>query len=325
MKKMLAIVLAAVLLLGSLAGCAAPSEPEKTDVRVVGIKGPTGIGLANLWKAQEEGTASNNYNFELVSLPQDAGARVTNGQADIAAVPTNLASALYKKTGGAVQMLAINTLGVLYILENGDTVKTVADLKGQTIYSTGEGANPEYILRYVLKENGLDPDKDVTLKFVSENDELVTLVATGKAKIAMVPEPNVTAVCTKNADVRVALDMTAEWDKLDAGALMMGCVIVRKEFAEKNPDAVTAFLQDYKASIDAATADVDGTATLCETYQIIPKAPIAKKAIPNCNLTFVAGADMQGKISGYFKVLFDANPAAIGGAVPDDGFYYVAK
>lgn len=337
MKKLLAMILALMLILTAFAGC--KSVPEdgsatdtttaapvvKTDVRICGIKGPTGVGLANLWKSQDAGTTSNNYSFELVSVPQDAGARVTTGQADIAAVPTNLAAALYKKTNGNVQMLAVNTLGVLYVLENGDSVKSVADLKGKTIYSTGEGANPEYILRYVLKENGVDPDKDVTLKFVTENDELATLVATGEAKVALVPEPNVTTVCTKNADVRVALDMTAEWEKLDTGNLMMGCVIVRKEFAEKNPEAVATFLKEYEASINTAKSDVEGTATLCETYQIIPKAAIAKKAIPNCNLTFVAGADMQKQISGYFQVLFDANSSAIGGAMPDDAFYYVAK
>lgn len=335
MKKMLALVLVLLLTVSVFAGCAVTPDGgssaettapvEKTEVRICGIKGPTGIGLANLWDAQDKGAAQNKYTFELVSVPQDAGTRVVNGQADIAAVPTNLASALYKKTGGKVQMLAINTLGVLYILENGDSVKAVSDLKGKTIYSTGQGANPEYILRHVLKENGIDPDKDVTLKFVTENDELNTLVANGTAKVAMVPEPNVTAVCAKNADVRVALDMTAEWDELDSGKLMMGCVIVRKEFAEQNPAAVAQFLKEYEASINAANSNVDATAALCETYGIIPKAAVAKKAIPNCNLTFVAGADMQKQIGGYFDVLFAANPASIGNAVPDEAFYYVAK
>lgn len=318
-KKVLTIALAVLMMVAVFAGC---QPAEKTAVRVVGIKGPTGIGLANLWDAQDTGNAKNDYTFSLVTVPSDAGSRLLAKDADIAAVPTNLAAALYKKSNGAIQMLAVNTLGVLHILENGETVNSVADLKGKTIYSTGAGANPEYILRHVLKENGIDPDKDVTLEFVTENEELAALMVSGKAKIAMVPEPVATTVLTKKAEVRRALDVTAEWNKLDDGALMMGCVIVRKEFAEQNPKAVAAFLKEYEASINTAKTDVDATATLCEKYEIIPKAAVAKKAIPNCNLTFVEGKDMKQQISGYFQVLFDANPAAIGNSMPDDAFYY---
>ena len=333
MKKLMAILTVALLLLSFAARGKQPAADtttttttaapaEKTKINVCGIKGPTGVGFANLWKAQEDGTAQNDYTFSLVSVPADAGNRVVTGEADIAAVPTNLAAALYKKTGGKVQILAVNTLGVLHIMENGDTVKTIADLKGKTVYSTGEGANPEYILRYLLKANGLDPDKDVTLKFVAENDELATLMVSGKARIAMVPEPVATTIRVKNNTVRMALDVTAEWNKQDAGALMMGCVIVNREFAEKNPQAITAFLKEYETSLNTAKSDVDGTAALCEKYEIIPKAAVAKQAIPNCNLTFVAGEEMQKQITGYFKVLFDANPSSVGGTIPDDGFYY---
>lgn len=322
MKKGIAVLLALMMLL-SLAACGTAAPAEKVQVKVCGIKGPTGIGLANLWKSQEDGTAKNDYTFSLVSVPADAGNKVVTGEADIAAVPTNLASALYKKTGGAVKMLAVNTLGVLHIMEKGDTVRSVSDLKGKTIYSTGEGANPEYILRYLLTKNGLDPEKDVTLKFVAENDELAMLMMPkGEAQVALVPEPVVTTIRTKNADVRLALDVTEEWNKLDSGSLMMGCVIVNSAFAEAHPDAVKTFLKEYENSINGAKNAVEETANLCEKYEIIPKAAVAKQAIPNCNLTFVAGKEMQEKITGYFQVLFDAKPASIGGAMPDDAFYY---
>lgn len=320
-KKLLALTLSVMLLL-SFAACGAPAE--KTAVKICGIKGPTGIGLANMWAADDAGTAKNDYTFSLVSVPADAGNKVVTGEADIAAVPTNLASALYNKTNGAVQMLAVNTLGVLHILENSDTVQTFADLKGKTIYSTGAGANPEYILRHLLTKNGINPDTDVTLKFVAENDELATLMVTGEAKIALVPEPVVTTVLTKNAAVRKALDVTAEWKKLGEGELMMGCVIVKKSFAEANPKAVKNFLKDYEASINSVNEDIDGTAALCEKYEIIPKAAVAKKAIPGCNITFVDGKDMKNQIAGYFNVLNTAKPAAIGGKLPADDFYYGA-
>lgn len=237
-------------------------------------------------------------------------------------MPTNVAASLYQK-GGNIQLLAVNTLGVLYMLENGDSVKSVADLKGKTIYSTGKGANPEFVLRYVLTKNGLDPDKDVTIVFEEQNEALNAKMIKGDVKIAMIPEPNVAAITAQNADVRVALSMNTEWDAVagDESKLMMGCVAVRKEFAEQNPDVVATFLNEYRNSIEKAK-DVEATAALCEKYGIIPKAAIAKKAIPNCQLTFVAGKDMKAQIAGYYQVLFDGNPASIGGKLPDDAFYY---
>ena len=339
LKKITAGLLSVLLAGALLAGCstgetassnasqqpASSAAAEKTKVNVFGIKGPTGIGLVNLMKANEEKTAQNDYTFSVLSTPDEAVAKVASGEADIAAVPTNLASALYAKTNGKVKMLAVNTLGVLYILENGTAINSVKDLKGKTIYSTGQGANPEYVLRYVLEKNGLDPDKDVKLEFLSENDELATQLASGKAGVALVPEPVVTTVLTKNDKLRVALDMTKEWKNAagDESTLMMGCVVARSAFVEKNPQAVKAFLSEYKASIEKATGDVDGTAALCETYGIIPKAAVAKQAIPRCNLTYVDGQDMMKQIKVYFDVLFAAKPASIGGKLPDDSLYYL--
>ncbi len=331
MKKLLTLTLSVLMLL-SLAACgqgepatSTPDEPiAKTNVNVVAIAGPTGMGLVSLMDEQTNGTANNNYQFTVVSDPQQAVAAISNGSADIAAVPTNLASTLYKKTGGNVQVLAVNTLGVLYMLENGESITEVQDLRGKTIYTSGQGANPEYILRYVLEKNGLDPDKDVKIEFVADNDTLGTLVANGTAQVAMVPEPKATTCRIQNADIRTALNMTTEWDKVSGGEskLMMGCVVARKDFVTQNPDAIQNFLSEYSASINTVKADVATAANLCVTYGIIPKAPIAQKAIPNANLTFVTGDAMKAQLGGYLKVLFDYNPKAIGGELPADDFYY---
>ena len=300
---------------------AAPAE--KTDVNLMMIKGPTGIGAVHLMEANDNDEAANHYNVTIAESPEDVVAKIANGEADIAAVPTNVAASLYQKTSGKVEMLAVNTLGVLYILENGDGIEEISDLKGKTIYSTGQGSNPEYILNYLLEQNGLTPGEDVTVKFLSQNEELATVLATGEADVALVPEPTVTTVLTKNADLRIALNVTDEWAKVDdQSRLMMGCVVARKDFIDANPEAVEAFLEEYKASIEAAVGDVDATAALCEQYGIIPKAAVAKQAIPNCNLVYLDGAEMKESITGYFQVLFDANPKSIGGAMPDDGFYY---
>lgn len=322
MKKIVSIAVAVLLLVSALAGCAG----KAADVNITAIAGPTGVGLVDLMQKQADGETANNYQFNVVSAPDQAVAAIVNGAADIAAVPTNLASTLYKKTQGKVQVLAVNTLGVLHILTNGEEVATVADMKGKTIYTSGKGANPEYILKYVLEKNGIDPEKDVKIEYVADNDTLATLVANGTAKVAMVPEPKASAVLMQKKEVKRVLNMTEEWKKVagDESALMMGCVVARTDFVEQNPKAVKKFLKEYKASITAVNENVEAAATLCETYKIIPKAPIAKAAIPNCGLTYVDGKEMKAQLSGYLTVLHGYNPAAIGGELPADAFYYGA-
>ncbi len=334
MKKIWMILLTLILAAAVLGGCGAPaggpaeesSAPAapRTAVRAYAIAGPTGIGMADLMQRNDAGTTANAYTFTVVSDPQQAVTAIVNGSADIAAVPTNLASALYRKTEGKVQVLAVNTLGVLHILENGDTVHSVADLKGKTIYTSGQAANPEYILRYVLEKNGLDPDKDVTIEFVEDNDTLGTLVTNGTAAVAMVPQPKATTCLNAVSTLRSALDMTEEWNRVAGGdsTLMMGCVVVCSTFLQENRAAVEAFLREYQASVTAVKEDPAAAAPICEQYAIIPKAAIAQKAIPACNLTFVSGPEMKQQLGGYLRVLFDYNPAAVGGALPDDGFYY---
>ena len=340
-KRWFSVCLTVALLALCLCGCgetgtgttesAPESAPESSaepaareTANVVGLVGPTGVGLVGLMQDQEDGKTDVDYTFTLETAPDSVVAKVSSGEVDIAAVPTNLASSLYNKTSGGVKMLAINTQGVLYVVENGETISSVADLKGKTIYSTGQGANPEYVLRYLLTQNGLDPDTDVTIEFLTENEELAAKLVKGEAEVALVPEPLCTTVLTKNENLRVALSVNDEWAAIGEGSsLLMGCVIARTEYIEAHPQAVKTFLKEYGASIEKAQSDVSGTAELCEKFGVIAAKAIAEKALPRCNLTFPFGADMKPAIEGYFEVLFDANPKAIGGKLPDDAFYYV--
>ncbi len=320
MKKIVALLMAVLMLLTFVACGTADQKDDKTEVNVVAIAGPTGVGLANLWAQSDADKTDNDYHFTLVTDPQQAVAAILNGSADIAAVPTNLAAVLYQRTGEKVQVLAGNTGGVLYVIENGNTIQSMADLKGKKVYSTGQGANPEYIMQYLLEENQLVGEVD--MEFVAENTELATLLANGTAKVALVPEPLATTVLSKNKDLRVALSINDEWDAVSDEGLLMGCVIARSEFIEKNPEAVETFLEEYEASITAATENVEKTAEYCETYKIIAAAAIAKNAIPRCELTFVTGAELKAQLVGFYEVFFAVKPQALGGKMPADGFYY---
>lgn len=323
MKRWIAILMVMLLMVGVFAGCGKEEEKQGAAVRVTAIAGPTGVGLVDLMQKSTDDQTVNTYSFNVVSDPTQAVAAITNDDADVAAVPTNLASTLYKKTGGKVQVLAVNTLGVLHILENGDSIENVQNLRGKTIYTDAKnkGANPEYVLRYLLEKNGLNPDTDVTIEFAADLD---AAIASGEAKVALVPEPKASTYLMQNKTMRRALNVTEEWNKVsdEDCALMMGCVIARTDFIENNPDAVELFLEDYMASINVAKTDVETAATLCETYKIIPKAAVARQAIPNCGLVYVSGDLMKTRLSAYLKVLFDYNPAAIGGELPKDDFYY---
>ena len=339
MKKVRTIVslLLALTLALSLTACGgqANSEPQQPDtqeettpaeVTLYVLSGPTGIGAMNLWAASDAGETKNTYHITMPGANDEVVAALSKGDADIAAVATNLAATLYNKTDGGVTVLAVNTLGVLSLLSNGQEAATVSELKGKTIYAPGQGANPEYILRYVLSGNGLDPDKDVTLRFVGEGSELLTVRQSDPEAVILAPQPVATNILMQNDNARTLFDMTEEWDKIAGGdsTLMMGCVIVRNEFLQANPGAVELFLQEYAASIEKARSDVEGTAVLCEQYGLIPKAALAQKAIPSCGLTFVTGAEMKTGLSGYLQVMFDANPKSVGGALPGDDFYYGA-
>lgn len=338
MKKVTAFLSALLALTLAAAPCVSAAESAVSeadsvaeeaaggDVNLYVLSGPTGIGAMNLWEASDNGETQNSYKVTMTGANDEVVAALSNGDADIAAIATNLASTLYNKTEGGISVLAVNTLGVLSILSNGEEIASVGDLAGKTIYAPGQGANPEYILRYVLSGNGLDPDKDVTIEFVSEGSELPGVWQTAPDALIMAPQPVATSILMQNEGAKKVFDMTEEWNAVSGGesTLMMGCVVVRNAFLEEHPQEVEAFLADYQASIEAAQNDVEGTAALCEKYGLIPKAALAQKAIPECGITYVDGAEMKEQLSGYLNVMFEANPKSVGGALPADDFYYGA-
>ena len=302
----------------------APTSEPGTEINLGLLNGPTGMGAAKLLSDNDAGETVNHYAVTLGSDPaNDILPKLNNGELDIAALPTNVAANLYNKTG-KVQLLALNTLGVLHILENGDTVNSLADLNGKTLYAINQGTNTEYVLDYLLTQNGLDPDTDVDIQWKT-SEEVTSLMASGEIDLCMLPVPAATTVLMQNSDVRDAVDLSDAWTESGAnGTFTMGCVVVRTEFAQENPQAVQDFLTEYEASINYIKDNPEEGAALIEQYGIVPKAASAQAAIPQANMIFVAGQDMKS-ISSYYEVLFAADPESIGGSIPDDGFYYIAE
>ena len=346
MKKLFFLTLALALALG-LTACGPKEAPEEStppaettpvaesqvpetpaqegaDINLGLLNGPTGMGAAKLLSDNDAGETVNHYTVTLGSDPaNDILPKLNNGELDIAALPTNVAANLYNKTG-KVQLLALNTLGVLHILENGNTVNSLADLNGKTLYAINQGTNTEYVLDYLLTQNGLDPDADVDIQWKT-SEEVTSLMASGEIDLCMLPVPAATTVLMQNSDVRDAIDLSDAWTQSGAnGTFTMGCVVVRTQFAQENPQAVQDFLAEYEASINYIKDNPEEGAALIEQYGIVPKAAIAQAAIPQANMIFVAGQDMKS-ISSYYEVLFAADPESIGGSIPDDGFYYIAE
>jgi len=342
LKKLTALTLALVLSL-SLAACGQTQSPPQTQppatqtatqptqidlappvlqVNVSVLNGTTGFGMANLMDAAAKGEAMQNYAFSVETDASIIVAGLVNGSIDIAALPTNAAATVYNKTQGGVQVIALNTLGVLYLVTDGSvTVESMADLEGMTVYAPAQ--NPSFIFQHLCQANGVNVTIDNTY---AQPADLNTAVSAGEVSVAVLPEPLLTVARSQNPDLVVALDLTAEWDKVSpAGSLVQGCVVVRTAFAQEHTDVVATFLEEYGVSIDTMLRDVAGTAAKIEANHIFAKAKVAEKAIPNCNVCFITGGEMETALSEFLDIMYAVAPASVGGAVPGDDFYFIYK
>ncbi|WP_138207672.1 ABC transporter substrate-binding protein [Haloimpatiens lingqiaonensis] len=313
-----------------LGGCSNSSKNNKNSaqnttntkeekIKIGALKGPTGIGMV---KCMEEN--KDKYEISLFNSPDEVVSKIVSGELDGAAVPSNLAAVLYNKTKGDVNLVGVNTLGVLYIVENGNTIKDIKDLKGKTVYSSGKGSAPEFIFNYILKKNGLEPDKDVKIEYKMQHSDLAASVASKEVKIALLPEPFVTSSKLKNKELNVPINLTEQWDKVveDGSKLVMGAIVFRKDFVSNKKDSLNNFLKDYEKSVDFVNKNNQEAGKLAEKHGVMPKAKIAELAIPRCNIVLMQGEEAKKSIEGFLKVLFQSNPKSIGGKLPDEGFYY---
>lgn len=331
-KKSFGCVLAVVITV-LLAGCANVSvsvrsesdsnEASTTAINVACLKGPTAIGLVHLMDSSKQLKSENNYNFNMYTGADEILPQMVSGDMDIALVPANVACVLYNKTKGAVSVMDINTLGVLNAVSGDESVDGIASLSGRTVYLTGKGTTPDYVLNYLLSQNEVS---DVTLEYKSEPTEVVAILTDNPDAIGILPQPFATASTMKNQELKIVMSLTEEWDKLNSESSMVtGVTVVRNDFLKENPEACIAFLNDHKESVYRVLEDVDKTAQLCVDAGIMDNPNLAKAAIPECNVTCIDGDELKTRLSGYLKVLYEADPTSVGGALPGDDFYYESK
>ena len=341
MKKLFSLILAIIMVMSMAACSTEPTEPEITEepapetvtepeetpepaepeftgaeMSIGVLKGPTGMGAAWLMDQNEQGLTLNTYDFTVAGAADELTGQLIQGGLDIAALPTNAISSLYNKTEGKIVVLGVNTMGVLYILENGDSIFDITDLEGKTILASGKGSTAESVLNYLLAENQVNAE----IYWATEHTEAATLALTGEYDIVMLPEPFVTNVMSKRENFRVALDLSEEWNVLTGEVLTMGGIAVRKEFLEQNPEAVAEFVKDYGMSIDFTNSDPAAAGLLIEKYGIAAAA-VAENAIPRCNIVWLTGDDYKTVLKNFLGVLFEANPASVGGKMPEEDFY----
>ncbi len=326
MKKIICLVVSIILLTAAFAGCGADSNgaggntsAERTVFRIGVLNGSTGMGMSYIMKNASSEKYKNTYNIELFSAPTDVTGLLINGELDIAALPTNLASTLFNKTNGQIHLLAINTLGVLYVLEKGDTVHSVKDLEGKKIYSSGQSATPQYALDYVLKKNNIN----CNVEYFATHAELAAQALAGNADIILMPEPQVSNILMKNTGFRIALDFNDVWNEAsdNKALLSMGCLVVRADFAQKNKDAIALFLDDYAESVKYVNENVSDSAKIIKEFNIVPSEEIAQKAIPNSSIVLLTGDEMKTKTNAFLAILYESDPSVIGGKMPDESFY----
>lgn len=295
-------------------------------VRIGGLKGPTTMGLVKLMDSAGKGETENNYEFTMVTAADELTALVGSGKVDIALLPANVASVLYNKTGGKISVIDINTLGVLYLVSADTSIQSIDQLKGKTVYLPGKGTTPEFALRYLISKSGLS-ESDVTLEFKSEATEVAAVLAEDPNAVGLLPQPFVTVALTQNDKLSIVMDLTEVWNSVQEegsqSRLVTGVTIVNNEFLKNNQEAVDTFLSEHEISIEFTEDEPDAAAELIAAAGIVPKAPIAKKALPYCNITYMDGSQMKDALSGYLSVLFEQNPASVGGTLPDDAFYYL--
>ena len=316
MKKVLYVIASGLIALSLSVGCG-KSEAPKQAIHIAALNGPTGMGMAKMMK-----DGSKDYEISLYQSPDEITGKIISGALDIACVPSNLAAVLYQKTEKNIDLLGMNTLGVLYIVEKGDTINSLEDLRGTTILASGQGSTPEYVLNELLSGAGMTPGSDVTIDYLGNHTEIVNKLLAGEGNIALLPEPHVSIAESKDSSVRTALDLNEAWESQEGTDLPMGVIIARKDYVDANEEAVKAFLKDYETSVKYVNEHQEEAGQMMVDAGLFENAELAARAIPSSHIVFENGKAARADLEAFYKILEKVNPKSIGGSLPDEAFYY---
>jgi NitT/TauT family transport system substrate-binding protein len=325
MKKISIILLAVLLLL--MIGCTSPEQneisvEEPLTIEVAGLKGPTSMGMVKLFDEYTVPYENVQFNYSVESAPDLLIGKLVQGELDIAAVPTNLANIIHVKTEGKYQLSSINTLNVLYVVTNGVEVNSLKDLEGKTVHMSGKGATPDFVTRYLLEKNGLTPDEDVTLDFSLDHSSLAQAIVAGDVEVAILPEPFVTITKAQQPEMKVAVDLQEEWEQVEDSLLAFGGLIIKKDLIENHPDVVNQFLAEYEKSVTWVNENPAEAGQLIEKHGIFDNATLAENAIPKANIVYMDAWEVKEEMNQYYEILYNFEPASIGGQLPDESLYY---
>jgi NitT/TauT family transport system substrate-binding protein len=295
---------------------------ENREVVVVeSLRGPTGLGIAKLAGDNPILPGDFDVEYRFSSAPDVTVSNVLSGEADIAALPTNVAARLYS-AGVPYRILAVNTLGVLYIVSTDPAIEDLGDLEGRELLVSGRGANPDIILRALLEGRGIDPDEDLAIRYANHT-EAAQLLLSGREQSALLPEPFVTRVLQQSPGARIAVDIQEEWQRqLGAGSTIgLGCIVVHNRLVEEEPAFVATFLEEYLASVEWVRSNPEQAGPIVEELGVGFTAEEAREAIPRANLVGLFGVEAYRAIDPYFRALYAFDPASLGGSLPGQDLF----
>ena len=332
MKKKLSLILFVILAMLTFVGCGNNSNPqvneiidgnvESKEVSLVVPDGLPAISIAKIIKEKPEVKKGYTVNYTIEQSSETLVTSVMKSEPDIAIVPSNVAATAFNKTEGAYEIAGTVGWGSFYIGSTNAT-QTIEDLKGKEVYNIGKGLTPDIITRTILKDKGIDPDTDINFSYVDGVNELAPIILAGKTEYAVIPEPALSTVQSKNENFNIMLDLNEEWKKINNSeyGYPQATIIVKKELVEKDKEFVENLLNKVKESTEWAYSDKETLGAYCEEIGISAKKPIIVKAIDRSNIKYVGIKDSYKEYETYFEKLYSFDPKTIGGKIPDESIF----